>query len=132
MAEVRVALRERTCIWRFAKSGVGPLEIALMWMLCGWILRPRISSWLWTLLSPASVRTNCNVLCVWAPVPLRGIMATGGQQAKLDADIHPLPCLDTLSIQYAHDYYPFGLEDGGRLSPMGPELVDVLLVLLAI
>jgi hypothetical protein len=42
-AEAR-ASKGGTCVWRVAKSGMGPPEIA-MGMSCGWILRLRMSTW---------------------------------------------------------------------------------------
>jgi hypothetical protein len=40
--------------------------------------------------------------------------------------------LGTPSVQSVHDYYPFALEDGGRLAPMAAELVDRLAILVAV
>jgi hypothetical protein len=37
--------------------------------------------------------------------------------------------LGTPSVQSIHDYYPFAMEDGGRLAPMAAELVDRLAIL---
>jgi hypothetical protein len=36
------------------------------------------------------------------------------------------------SVQSIHDYYPFTMEDGGRLAPMAAELVDRLAILVAV
>jgi hypothetical protein len=47
-------------------------------------------------------------------------------------DLRISALLGTPSIHSAHDYYPFALEDGGRLAPMATELVDRLTVLVAI
>jgi hypothetical protein len=44
-------------------------------------------------------------------------------------------CMNVLvnpSINSAHDYYPFPLEDGGRLAPIAGNLVDRLAILVAI
>jgi hypothetical protein len=38
----------------------------------------------------------------------------------------------TPSVQLIHDYYPFAMEDMGRLAPMAAELVDRLAVLVAV
>jgi hypothetical protein len=43
--------------------------------------------------------------------------------SKLDADLRNYALLGTPSVQSIHDYYPFGMEDGGRLAPMAAELV---------
>jgi hypothetical protein len=40
--------------------------------------------------------------------------------------------LGTPSVQSIHDYYPFAMEDGGRLAPMAAELDDRLAILVAI
>jgi hypothetical protein len=41
--------------------------------------------------------------------------------------------LGTPSVQLVHEYYPFALEDGGRLAPMTFELlVDRIAILVAI
>jgi hypothetical protein len=40
--------------------------------------------------------------------------------------------LGTPSVQSIHDFYPFAMEDGGRLAPMGVELVDRLAILVVV
>jgi hypothetical protein len=40
--------------------------------------------------------------------------------------------LGTPSVQSIHDYYPFAMEDGGRLAPMAAELIDRMVVLVAV
>jgi hypothetical protein len=40
--------------------------------------------------------------------------------------------LGTPSFQSIHDYYPFAMEDGGRLAPMAIELVDRLAIFVAV
>jgi nicotinamidase-related amidase len=55
----------------------------------------------------------------------------GAQHGKIDADLRTFALLGTPSVQSVHDYYPFALEDGGRLAPMAAELVDRLAVLVA-
>jgi hypothetical protein len=40
--------------------------------------------------------------------------------------------LGTPSVQSIHDYYPFAMEDGGRLALMAAELVDRLAMLVAV
>jgi hypothetical protein len=42
------------------------------------------------------------------------------------------PLLGTPSIQSVHDYYPFALEDGGRLSPTAVELFDRLAIMVVV
>jgi hypothetical protein len=56
----------------------------------------------------------------------------GSQQGKLDADLRTSALLGTPSVQSVHDYYPFAMEDGGRLAPMAAELVDRLVILVAV
>jgi hypothetical protein len=56
----------------------------------------------------------------------------GAQHGKLDADLRTSALLGTPSVQSIHDYYPFALEDGGRLAPMADELVDRLAILVAV
>jgi hypothetical protein len=56
----------------------------------------------------------------------------GAQQGKLDADLRTSALLATPSVQSVHDYYPFAMEDGGRLAPMAAELVDRLSILVAV
>jgi hypothetical protein len=56
----------------------------------------------------------------------------GAQHGKLDADLRTSALLGTPSIQSVHDYYPFALEDGGRLAPMAAELADRLAILVAV
>jgi hypothetical protein len=54
------------------------------------------------------------------------------QQGKLDADLLSSSSLGTLSIEYDHDYYPFSLEDGGRLAPTVVLLVDRWVINIAV
>jgi hypothetical protein len=70
-----------------------------------------------------SARTNTNVPCIGARVPLPCSLAFGAEHGKLDADLHTFALLGTPSVQSVHDYYPFAMEDGGRLAPMAAELV---------
>jgi hypothetical protein len=56
----------------------------------------------------------------------------GAQNGKLDADLRNSALLGTPSVQSIHDYYPFAVEDGGRLAPMAAELVDRLAILVAV
>jgi hypothetical protein len=58
-----------------------------------------------------------------------GSLALGAQWGKLDADLRTFVVLGTPSNQPVHDYYPFALDDGGRLTPIAAELVDRLVVL---
>jgi hypothetical protein len=50
----------------------------------------------------------------------------------MDTDLRTSSSLGTPSIKSVHDYYPFALEDGGRLTPMVADLVDRLVILVAI
>jgi hypothetical protein len=79
-----------------------------------------------------SVRTNTNVPRIGARLPLPGSHALGAQHGKLDADLRTSALLGTPPGQSVHDYYPFAMEDGGRLAPMAAELVDRLAILVAI
>jgi hypothetical protein len=54
------------------------------------------------------------------------------QHGKLDADLRTSALLGTPSVQSAHDYYyPFAMEDVGRLAPMATEWVDRMAILVA-
>jgi hypothetical protein len=70
-----------------------------------------------------SARTITNVPRVGARLPLPGTPALEAQHIKLDADLRTSALLGTPSVQSVHDYYPFPVEDGGRLPPMSTELV---------
>jgi hypothetical protein len=77
----------------------------------------------------SSARTSINVTRVGARLPLPGSLALGAQHSKLDADLRTSALFGTLSVlSYVHGYYPFALEDGGRLAPMAFELVDYLVI----
>jgi hypothetical protein len=54
----------------------------------------------------------------------------GAQHGKLDADLRTSALLGTPSVQSIHDYYPFAVEDGGRLAPLAVELADRLAILM--
>jgi hypothetical protein len=56
----------------------------------------------------------------------------GAQHGKLDADLRTSALLGTPSVQSIRDYYPFTMEDGGRLAPMVAELVDRLAILVGV
>jgi hypothetical protein len=79
-----------------------------------------------------SARTNNNVPNIGARIPLPGILSLGSQHGKLDADLRISTLLGTPSVQSVHHYYPFALEDGGRLAPMAAELVDRFAILVAV
>jgi hypothetical protein len=56
----------------------------------------------------------------------------GTQHGKLNADLRTSAfLLGTPSVQSIHDYYPFAMENGGRLAPMAAELVYRLAILVA-
>jgi hypothetical protein len=80
-----------------------------------------------------SARTNTNIPYIGARFPFPGSLDLGAQHGKLDADLRrTFALLATPSVQSVHDYYPFALEDGGRLAPMAIELVDRLAILVAV
>jgi hypothetical protein len=56
--------------------------------------------------------------------PLPGCLAFGVNHGKLDADLRTNALLGTPSVKSVHDYYPFAVEDGGRLTPMAVVMVD--------
>jgi hypothetical protein len=68
-----------------------------------------------------SARTNINVPRIGAAEhqcsrrPLPGSLALGGEQGTRDADLRTSALLGTPFVK--SDYYPFPLEDGGRLAP---------------
>jgi hypothetical protein len=70
-----------------------------------------------------SARTNTNVPRICARLPLPGSLALGAQHGKLDADLRTFALLGTPWVKSIHDYYPFAMEDGGRLAPMATELL---------
>jgi hypothetical protein len=79
-----------------------------------------------------NARTNTNVPRKGARLPLHGNLALGAENGKLDADLRSSALLGTPSVPSVHVYYPFAMEDGGRLAPMAAELVDRLAILLVV
>jgi hypothetical protein len=79
-----------------------------------------------------NTRTNTNVPRIGARLPLHGVLALGSQHGKLYADLHTSTLLGTHSVQSIHDYYPFAMEDGGRLTPMVGELFDRSAILVVV
>jgi hypothetical protein len=82
------------------------------------------------------VRAQTPTFWLWgygASLPLPRGLAMGTQQAKLDVDM----CASSSSLSSTppnpsvHDYYPFALEDGGRMTPMAVDLVDRLAIMVA-
>jgi hypothetical protein len=65
-----------------------------------------------------SARTNTNVPRIGARLPLPSSFALETQHGKFDADLRTFALLGTPSVQSILDYYPFDMEDGGRLAPM--------------
>jgi hypothetical protein len=61
-----------------------------------------------------------------------GSLALGAQHGKLDAGLRTIALLSTPSVLSVHDYYPFALEDGGKLPALAGELVDRLAILVAV
>jgi hypothetical protein len=56
----------------------------------------------------------------------------GVEHGKLDADLRTSALLGTPLVQSIHDYYPFAMEDGGRLAPMTAELGDRMAISVAV
>jgi hypothetical protein len=71
-----------------------------------------------------SARTNTNVPRIGARLLLLGSLALGAHNGKLDAGLRTFALLGTPLVQSIHDYYPFTMEDWGRVAPMATELVD--------
>jgi hypothetical protein len=69
-------------------------------------------------LTVTSDRTNTNVPRIGARHPLPGSLALGAQHGNIDVDLRTSALLGTPSDQSVHDYYPFAMEDGGRLAHM--------------
>jgi hypothetical protein len=80
--------------------------------------------------------TTTSVPNTSARLPLPGSLALGAQHGKLNADLRTSAWHNwhnfTPSVQLIHDYYPFVLEDGGRLAPMAAELVGRQVILVAV
>jgi MoxR-like ATPase len=79
-----------------------------------------------------SARTNTNVPRIGARLPLPASLKLGAKHGKLDAELRTYALLGMSSVQSVHDYYPFALEDGGRLAPMAAEFADRMAILVAI
>jgi hypothetical protein len=79
-----------------------------------------------------SARAKTNTPHIGIRLPLRCSHTLGALRDKLDADLRTSTLLGTPSVQSAHDYYPFALEDGYRLAPMAAELVDSMAILVTI
>jgi hypothetical protein len=79
-----------------------------------------------------SARTNTNIPRIGARLPLPGELGLGAQHGKNDAELRTSALLGTPSVQSVHNYYPFALEDRGRLAPMAMELVDRLAILVLV
>jgi hypothetical protein len=79
-----------------------------------------------------SACTNTNVPRIGARLPLPCSLALGTHHGELDADLRTFALLDMPSVQSVHGYYPFSMEDGGRLAPMAADLVDRLAILVAL
>jgi hypothetical protein len=73
-----------------------------------------------------SARTNTNVPRLGARLPLPGSLAMGAQHGSIDADLRSYALFGTPSVHSIHYYYPFVMEDGGRLAPTAAQLVDRL------
>jgi hypothetical protein len=68
-------------------------------------------------------RTSTNVPRIGARLPLHG---------SLHWDLRTFALLGTPSVQSIHDYYPFAMEDGGRLASMAAELAYRLALLVIV
>jgi hypothetical protein len=75
-----------------------------------------------------SARTNTNVSRIRARLQLPHSHALGAQHGKLDADLRIFALLGRPSAHSTRDYYPFVMEDEGRLAPMADQLVDRLVI----
>jgi hypothetical protein len=73
-----------------------------------------------------------DVTITSARLPLPSSLALGAQYGKLDGDLRTSALLGAPSVQSVHDYYPFAMEDGGRLAPMAAEMIDRLAILVAV
>jgi hypothetical protein len=80
----------------------------------------------------SSARTNTNVPRICARLPLHGSLPLGARHGKLYADLRTFALLGTPSVQSIRDYYPFAMENGGRLAPMAAELVDRLAIMVVV
>jgi hypothetical protein len=98
----------------------------------GWLDFPAPHKHLVVDVTVTSARTNSNVPAVGASLPLLGSLAMGAQQTKLDIDFRTTSSLCTPSILCVHEYYPFGLKDGGLLAHMAVDLVDRLAILVVV
>jgi hypothetical protein len=65
-----------------------------------------------------SARTKNNVPRIGARLPLRVSLALGAQNGKLDADLRTFALIGTPFVHSIHDYNPFAMEDGGRLTKL--------------
>jgi hypothetical protein len=80
-----------------------------------------------------SACTNTNVPRIGDRLPLLDTLALGTLHGKPDADLRTYALLiGTPSVLSIHDYYPFAMDDGGRLAPMAAELVDRLDILVIV
>jgi hypothetical protein len=79
-----------------------------------------------------SARTTTNIPRIGARLPLPSSLALRVQHGKLDADLRTSALLGTPSVQSVHDFYPFAIEERGRLAPMAAELVDRQAILVAV
>jgi hypothetical protein len=105
-----------TRVKRFAESCHGPLEIAVIGMLRGWVLLPHIYKHMVGDITATSARTNSNVPTVGAPPPLPSSFPVGAQQVEMNPDIRTSSFLDEPSIQLLHYDSPFALDNGYRLA----------------
>jgi hypothetical protein len=79
-----------------------------------------------------SARKKCSVPVMGAPLPPRDSLAIWDQQAKLGVNLCTSSSLGTPSFHFAHNYYPFALDHGGRLAPMAVDIVVRLTVLVSV
>jgi hypothetical protein len=79
-----------------------------------------------------SARTNTNLTRSRTHLPVPGALGLAAQQAKFDRDVQASTRTGTPPVHTVHEYYPFVVEDGGRLAPLACELLDRLAVLVAL
>jgi hypothetical protein len=66
-------------------------------------------------------RKKTSVPEIGARLPLPDSLTLEAQPCKLDADLRTSALLGIPSVQLVHYYYPFALDDGGRLAHMTAE-----------
>ena len=75
-----------------------------------------------------SARTNTMAARSRVHRPAPGALGLIAQLGKFDRDVQISARAGTPSVQSVHEYYPFVVEDGGRLAPLALELLDRLAI----